>query len=224
MTSTVKLVCFYFVTAISILIVCIFPFWMGLVCAIFLVWAASHFFGIDDYEQEKEELRPRSPKAVKPAHVKKYRPQPVRKPEKPAPPVERFASIEKRVESAGYIVRQPAQEKPPCFVLDENKLRQLRHQTKIAQGLLAEIFADPPEEQQPRCTAGNTDDLGVLGILLGKQEWTRVEVEGIVGPGVMLGSLLERINDCSYSKIGEAVIEEDGETIYVKTEYKDQLI
>jgi hypothetical protein len=40
----------------------------------------------------------------------------------------------------------------------------------------------------------------------------------------MIGSVLEQINDFSYTKIEDAVIEDDGDTIYVMTEYKDKLI
>ena len=39
-----------------------------------------------------------------------------------------------------------------------------------------------------------------------------------------LGSLLEQINDYSCSKIDDIVVEEDGDKIYVTTEYKTQLI
>ena len=40
----------------------------------------------------------------------------------------------------------------------------------------------------------------------------------------MIGFVLEQINDYSYSKIEDAVIEDDGDTIYVMTEFKDKLI
>jgi hypothetical protein len=40
----------------------------------------------------------------------------------------------------------------------------------------------------------------------------------------MLGNLLEQINDYAYSKINDIVVEEDGDDIYVTTEYKEQLI
>ena len=40
----------------------------------------------------------------------------------------------------------------------------------------------------------------------------------------MLGNILEQINDYSYSIVEDIVVEEDGDTIYVTTEYKEQLI
>jgi transcriptional regulator with XRE-family HTH domain len=41
---------------------------------------------------------------------------------------------------------------------------------------------------------------------------------------LMIGSVLEQINDFSYDKVEDAVIEDDGDTIYVMTDYKDKLI
>jgi hypothetical protein len=41
---------------------------------------------------------------------------------------------------------------------------------------------------------------------------------------MMTGSVLEQINDYSYNKIEDAVIEDDGDTINVMTEYKDKLL
>jgi hypothetical protein len=40
----------------------------------------------------------------------------------------------------------------------------------------------------------------------------------------MIGNILERINDYSYSKVEDLVVEEDGDCIYVTLEYKDKLI
>jgi hypothetical protein len=45
-----------------------------------------------------------------------------------------------------------------------------------------------------------------------------------MGPGVMLGRILEQINDYAYSKVDDIVVEEDGDNIYVTTEYKEYLI
>jgi hypothetical protein len=49
-------------------------------------------------------------------------------------------------------------------------------------------------------------------------------VADMLGPGVMIGNLLEQINDYAYSIIDDIVVEEDGDTIYVTTEYKEDLI
>ena len=58
-----------------------------------------------------------------------------------------------------------------------------------------------------------------------KKEWKRTEVEMICKERKqMLGAVLEQINDFAYSKIDDAVVEDDEEYIYVILEYKDQLI
>ena len=46
----------------------------------------------------------------------------------------------------------------------------------------------------------------------------------MVGPDVMIGNLLEQINDYAYPIVNDIVVEEDGENIYVTTDYKEQLI
>lgn len=40
----------------------------------------------------------------------------------------------------------------------------------------------------------------------------------------MMGAVLEQINDFAYEKVDDAVIEDDGENIYVTLDYKEQLI
>ena len=60
--------------------------------------------------------------------------------------------------------------------------------------------------------------------LLEKDIWQRDEVVDMLGAGVMIGNLLEQINDYAYSIVDDIVVEEDGDTIYVTTEYKEQLI
>ena len=39
----------------------------------------------------------------------------------------------------------------------------------------------------------------------------------------MIGSVLEQINDYALEKVDDIIIEEDGDNIYVMTEYKDLL-
>jgi hypothetical protein len=66
--------------------------------------------------------------------------------------------------------------------------------------------------------------LEALQKLLERETWQRAEVQEFFGANVMLGNILEQINDYAYSKIEDIVVEEDGDTIYVTTEYKEQLI
>ena len=64
----------------------------------------------------------------------------------------------------------------------------------------------------------------ILVELLTKEQWPRNELKELVGPDVMIGNLLEQINDYAYSIVNDVVVEEDGENIYVTTDYKEQLI
>lgn len=113
---------------------------------------------------------------------------------------------------------QPKQEK---FSLDQKKLAELKAQTQEAQGLLADIFVPDKEEIKPVEVKG---DAALLERLFAKEVWTRDEVLGMLEPGAMLGSVLEKLNDYAYEKVGDIVVEEDGDNIYVMTEYKDKLI
>jgi hypothetical protein len=40
----------------------------------------------------------------------------------------------------------------------------------------------------------------------------------------MIGSVLEQINDYALETVDDIIIEDDGENIYIMTEYKDLLI
>jgi hypothetical protein len=76
----------------------------------------------------------------------------------------------------------------------------------------------------PTPDAGTPVFIGILEKLFAKEEWTRAEIAQMVGPEVMIGNLLEQINDYACSRIDDIVLEEDGDRIYVTVEYKDRLI
>lgn len=135
-----------------------------------------------------------------------------------------FATIEKSKGAREYVIRKPQQQstKP---LLDQKKLTDLQNQTKESQNLLAEIFVQ--EDDISVATAEISDNgqmLDILKKLFEKEVWTRSEMQELVGPDIMIGSILEQINDYSCSKIDDIVVEEDGDKIYVTTEYKTQLI
>ena len=93
-----------------------------------------------------------------------------------------------------------------------------------AQELLSDIF-DENNEGTDSASQKNNVLLDILKTLLTKESWTRKDVEILCQKHhLMIGFALEQINDYSYSKIEDAVIEDDGDTIYVMTEYKDKLI
>ena len=108
--------------------------------------------------------------------------------------------------------------------LDLGKLNELKEQTKAAQELLSDIFVEEEETPKQNIEQKENSIIEVLAKLLEKEVWTRDEIKDIVGPNVMIGNLLEEINDYSYSKVDDIVVEEDGNQIYVTIDYKNQLI
>ena len=134
------------------------------------------------------------------------------------------AVVEKSRKAKGFAIPKPEKKKEEPL-LDKNRLAALQEQTKAAQEMLAEIFVQEEEQAHDVVLQPNMDPLiEVLEKLLTKERWTRNELAKLVGPGIMLGNLLEQINDYAYSKINDIVVEEDGDDIYVTTEYKEQLI
>ena len=118
-------------------------------------------------------------------------------------------------------VKEREKQKSDTFVLDQNKLAELKVQTQEAQELLADIFVLDEEVVKP--IAVNTDST-LLERLFAKEVWQRDEVAQMLEPGAMLGSVLEKLNDYAYEKLGDIVVEENGDRIYINTEYKEQLI
>lgn len=133
------------------------------------------------------------------------------------------AVVGKSRKSKGFAIPKPEKKKEEPL-LDPNKLAVLQDQTKAAQEILAEIFIQEEREQDIVLQPTINPHIEVLDKLLTKEQWTRNELAELVGPDVMLGNLLEQINDYAYSKINDIVVEEDGDDIYVTTEYKEQLI
>ena len=129
------------------------------------------------------------------------------------------AVVGKSRKSKGFAIPKPEKKKEEPL-LDPNKLAVLQDQTKAAQEMLAEIFIQEEREQDIVLQPAINPHIEVLGKLLTKEQWTRNELAELV----MLGNLLEQINDYAYSKINDIVVEEDGDDIYVTTEYKEQLI
>lgn len=133
------------------------------------------------------------------------------------------AIVEKSRKSKGFAIPKPDKKKEEPL-LDPNKLAVLQDQTKTAQAILAEIFVQEEEPEQNLVHPDVNPLIEILGKLLAKEQWTRNELKELVGPDVMIGNLLEQINDYAYSIVSDVVVEEDGENIYVTTDYKEQLI
>ncbi len=144
---------------------------------------------------------------------------------------EKLVTVEKRRSVPGYIIGRPDEMKPAAtirqdtshIVLDQDKLEDLRLQTQIAQELLSDIFTEEEEVHLPDSNTGSAV-IEALQKLLEKDTWQREEVQQLLGANVMIGNMLEQINDYAYSKVDDIVVEEDGDTINVTTEYKEQLI
>lgn len=134
------------------------------------------------------------------------------------------AEVEKSRKTKGYALPEPERNKE-ISILDHGKLVKLQEQTRAAQDMLAEIFIreDDAVQRHPENSNGSPM-IEILGKLFAKELWTREEVLEIAGPDVMVGNLLEEINDYAYPIINDIVVEEDGDNIYITTEYKEQLI
>ena len=133
------------------------------------------------------------------------------------------AVLEKSKKTKGFAIPKPEKKKEEPL-LDPNKLAVLQDQTKTAQAILAEIFVQEEEPEQNLVHPDVNPLIEILGKLLTKERWTRNELKELIGPDVMIGNLLEQINDYAYSIVNDVVVEEDGENIYVTTDYKEQLI
>ena len=107
--------------------------------------------------------------------------------------------------------------------IDLTILSKLEEQTSLAQNILSDIFI---EEDYDTCIKSLNDDVifKILNKLLSKLEWTKNEVKIICQEhNVMMGSVLEQINDYAYDKFDDVIIEEDEDKIYVNVEYKNKL-
>lgn len=108
--------------------------------------------------------------------------------------------------------------------IDLNKLGKIKQDTHVAQSFLSDIFI---EDEEPVVTEKSNDFeyADILAEILSKDTWIRTDLSNLSKKrGLILGSLLEKINDYSYSKVNDAVIEDDGDTLYVNVEYKKELL
>ena len=194
---------------------------LGAVLAVILIWLLSYLN--QQEEQQVTVVPPKTHKKVKPKNAVR----------------ERLATVEKSKKSGGYKIREPDKKKAPAVevekapplkkefkpvALDEMKLWELKRKTEIAQELLAEIFIVEEEVYTPDRFTTDSSVIGAMKKLLEKDTWMREEVQELFGEDVMIGNMLEQINDYAYSKVEDIVVEEDGDIIYVTTEYKEQLI
>ena len=178
---------------------------------------------------EKQKTKEAAQKQPKPSQKQPTPPQkqptpPHRQPKQPPKRNVGPVTVETAQSAREYVIRKP-EPKPAKPLLDLQKLAELQKQTREAQSMLAEIFVQEEEKPMPPTPdAGRPVFIGILEKLFSKEVWTRSEIAEIAGPNVMIGNLLEQINEYACSKIDDIVLEEDGDRIYVTVEYKDRLI
>lgn len=141
-----------------------------------------------------------------------------------------FAVIEEKSDAIEFTInRESTSEKEKAkqsVVINPQKLRIFEEQTKAAQEMLSNIFVEEETTAQ-NMESDNTSSawIGILKLLFTKEIWERTEIEEICkNQGLILGAVLEEINDYSYEKVDDILIEDDGEKIYISLNYKEQLI
>nr|WP_158699649.1 TerB N-terminal domain-containing protein [Alistipes sp. Marseille-P5061] len=140
---------------------------------------------------------------------------------------EGFAVVERKSDAVEYQIGQAKPAEAPKVVINPEKLRIFEQQTKEAQELLSDIFVEDEDQQQANTPSNKPAGtwVDILKLLLTKEIWDRVDIEQECRErGVMLGAVLEQINDFAYSRVDDAVVEDDGEKLYITLAYKEQLI
>ncbi|MCP4486563.1 MAG: ATPase [Gammaproteobacteria bacterium] len=121
------------------------------------------------------------------------------------------------------------------FHLDESILAIHESETKDVQSMLGAIFVeDEPAGESDDSATDSTAVEEETGIdkqhyalfesLIRKDKWTREEVDALCrDSGLMASGALETINDWSFDKVNAAVLEEDGDAIYVDQETVEEI-
>lgn len=121
------------------------------------------------------------------------------------------------------------------FQLDENILAIHESETKDVQSMLGAIFVEDEsvgesDETVIDITAVEEESgidkqhYALFESLIRKDKWTRDEVDALCrDSGLMVSGALETINDWSFDKVDAAVLEEDGDVIYVDYEIVEEI-
>ena len=142
-----------------------------------------------------------------------------------------FAVVEKKSDAVEFTINDKAaytqKQTGPSVFINPKKLHIFEQQTKDAQELLSRIFVEEDATTPQKTETDNAVSvwMEILNTLLTKEVWQRAEVDSMCKErGLMLGAVLEQINDYAYEKVDDAVIEDDGDNIYVTLDYKEELI
>ncbi len=137
-----------------------------------------------------------------------------------------------------YLVSPQSETNSPTstsFQLDESVLAIHESETKDVQSMLGAIFVEdePADESDDSATDSNAaeEENGIdkphydlFESLIRKDKWTREEVAALCREsGLMVSGALETINDWSFDKVDAAVLEEDGDVIYVDQEIVEEI-
>lgn len=110
----------------------------------------------------------------------------------------------------------PATVKPstPGFALDLDRIAELKKETEQVTAILREVFADeevdkPEPEPVPSGLLGLDNDHSLfLRLLFSRASWSRQEVEDAASDmGLMTDGALEQINEASFDKFSEVLLE-----------------
>ena len=124
---------------------------------------------------------------------------------------------------------------PSSFQLDESILAIHESETKDIQSMLGAIFVDDEQGSSSDETDGEAvyvdEEPGIdkkhyalFERLISKDTWPREEVEELCRElGLMSNGALETINDWSFERVEAAVLEEEGDTIFVDQELVEEM-
>ncbi len=119
----------------------------------------------------------------------------------------------------------PSETKRPVIVsLDPTKIKAVQKETSESHSILSDIFVDE-DEQLPDNQNGNEATLvELLQTLLSKDKWDKPEFNELCSSRSLLpGFVIEVINDIAYEKVGDIVINDDGDCLLINTEYGEML-
>ena len=109
--------------------------------------------------------------------------------------------------------------------IDVIRLKEYQQQTHESQLMLSDIFSESFSEEDINFSDNNYVVKEILSLLFTKEQWNKDELEMICKKkGLMLGSILEEINDYSYSVVGDAVLEDEGDIVNVIVDFKQDLL
>lgn len=129
------------------------------------------------------------------------------------------------------------------FVLDEKRLKELGQETEEISTFIGDIFADEQEEEEATVEQEvevstvitspievdeeslSTKLQPIFELLISQETWPRNEVNTLCKKhNLMTDGTIEAINDWSFTLVDAALIEDDGDTIFIDQEIREELL